>query len=82
MNDFEGIHKANFLNNNYGILKDNIYTVYNNEEKLEKMNLIKSKYEDIDDKFIVMIDDTVEVLNHIMNNSGYSTIHVSSFFDR
>ena len=40
---------------------------------------IKSKYQVVPDKNFVMIDDTVSVLNNIMNNSNFSTVHISSF---
>ena len=40
---------------------------------------IKNKYPLVPDKNFVMIDDTVEVLNNIMNNSHFSTVHISSF---
>ena len=45
------------------------------------MKKIKEGYPELKDKYFVMIDDTVEVLNDIMNHSSFSTVHISSFFD-
>ena len=42
-------------------------------ERIKKLN------PNLEDKYFVMIDDTVEVLNHIMDNSNFSTVHISSF---
>ena len=55
--------------------------VYKNEEKLEKIKEIRKEYKNIEEKYFIMIDDTVDVLNHIMENSSFSTIHISSFFE-
>ena len=63
----------------YGILKDHVYLVYHNDEKLDVINKIKKLNPNLEDKYFVMIDDTVEVLNHIMDNSNFSTVHISSF---
>ena len=32
----------------------------------------------IDDRLIVMVEDTVSILNHIMENSKYTTVHIST----
>ena len=41
---------------------------------------VKKLNPDTDDEHIIMVDDNVdEVLNYIMNNSGYTTVHISSF---
>ena len=53
--------------------------MYKNEDKVEVLKKIKEKYSELDDKYFVMIDDTIEVLNYIMENSNFSTVHVSSF---
>ena len=79
MNDTEKTQKIEFLEKNYGIKKENIFDVYKNEEKLEVIKKIKEEYPLLDAKYFVMIDDSIEVLNHIMENSEFSTVHVSSF---
>ena len=72
--------KIEFLNNNYNIKKDNILSVKKNEDKLKRLWDIKSKYPKLEDYKIVMIDDSLEVLDYIMKYSNFSTMHVSSFF--
>ncbi len=79
MNEIEKQQKICFLEKNYGILKENIFEVYKNEEKLDVIKKIKEEYPLLDAKYFVMIDDSIEVLNHIMENSEFSTVHVSSF---
>ena len=74
-------YKTAYLNKYYKIKSDNIFYVYDNKEKLSALNKIKNKYMDLEDKYIVFIDDTVEVLTYIMCNSNYSTVHISTFLD-
>ena len=51
-------------------------------DKLEIMNKIKyTQYPDLEDKKLVMVDDTIEVLSNIQDNSGYSTAHISTFMN-
>lgn len=78
MNEKEFECKIRFLTKNYGILKDNCYMVYKDDEKLDKLNEIK-KITNVEDKYIVMVEDTVSILNHIMENSNYTTVHISTF---
>ena len=79
MNDIEREQKERFVEENYGIYKDHVYVVYKDEEKLEVMKKVKEQYSNVEDKYFVMIDDTVAVLNHIMDHSHFSTVHISSF---
>ena len=79
MNDIELDQKKKFLIKNYHILENHIFLVYENHEKLEKMKDLKKEYPNLEDKYFVMIDDTVDVLNHIMEHSSFSTVHISSF---
>ena len=78
MNEKEFSDKQKFLNKNYGILKENCFYVYDDKEKLNYLDEIRDKT-NIDDRLIVMVDDTVSVLNHIMENSNYTTVHISTF---
>ena len=78
MNEKEFNDKLKFLNKNYGILEDNCFMVYDDKDKLTKLDEINNKL-NIDDRLIVMVDDTVSVLNHIMENSKYTTVHISTF---
>ena len=79
MNEEELKQKKNFLAKNYGILDDHVYSVLNDQEKLNVLKNIQKDYKNLDCKYFVMIDDTVDVLNHIMDNSAFSTVHISSF---
>lgn len=81
MNETELKQKQNFLNKHYHILPENVYMTLKNEEKLDVMYKIQAKYPELESKYFVMIDDTVEVLNHIMDHSSFSTAHISSFFE-
>lgn len=73
--------KYEFLTKNYNIKKENIYCVREDSLKKEALKEIKKKYPNLEDKKIIMIDDSVSVLTDIMNNTNFSTVHVSSFFD-
>jgi len=77
----EGEDKTNFANKFYGIPKENVYYVDRNRNKLDALKEIKAKYPELEDYKLVMIEDTCSVLNEIMENSGFSTAHISSFLD-
>ena len=77
----EGEFKRDFVNKYYNILKENVYFVDKNRDKTKVLLKVKEKYHNIEDKKIVMIDDTVDILNDVMKNTGFSTAHVSSFLD-
>ena len=80
-NEAELEDKKNFAFNNYGIPKDHVYGVYKNSEKIEVLREIKKKYPDLEDEKLVMIDDTSDILTSVMENSNFSTVHVSTLFD-
>ncbi|MBQ7667937.1 MAG: hypothetical protein IJS47_01245 [Clostridia bacterium] len=77
----EGEAKRDFANKYYKIPRENVYYVDRNRTKLDILKSIKEKYPDLEDYKLVMIDDTCSVLNEIMDNSKFSTAHVSSFLD-
>lgn len=77
----EGEDKKNFVNKYYHILKENVYYVDRSRNKLEILRKIKEKYPDLEEEKLIMIDDTCSILNEIMENSGFSTAHISSFLD-
>ncbi len=81
MNEMELVQKQNFLKKNYDILPENVFMTLKNEDKLKAIFKIQEKYPQLDSKYFVMIDDTVDVLNHILENSSFSTVHISSFFE-
>ena len=67
------------LRKNYNIKEDNVYMVFKDRDKLLLIDEIKEKYPDLDDHYIVFIEDTVDNLTYVMNNSKYSTVHITSF---
>src|SRR5574344_1311088 len=71
-NDFEKSQKESFLYRHYNIASNHIYAVTKDQDKLVVINELKKKYPDLEDKYFVLIDDTVEVLNYIMDHSQYS----------
>ena len=77
----EGEFKRDFVNKYYGILKENVYYVNKNRDKTSVLLKIKEKYPQLNSKKIVMIDDTVDILNEIMEKTDFSTAHISSFLD-
>ena len=79
MNEKEFIQKLEFLKNSYGILEDHCYMVYKDFDKLNKLEEIRKLYPDLEDKDIAIVDDTVDILSYVMQNSKYSTVHISTF---
>ena len=73
--------KKVYLSKYYNIKTENVYYVKDDYEKKEKMKIIKEKYQDLDNHKIIMIDDLVTVLSDIMDNTPFSTAHISSFLD-
>lgn len=80
-NEKESEYKELFLTKYYNIKKDHIYYVDSNNAKVGVLLKIKEKYPDIEDYKIAMIEDSVDVLNDVMDKTNFSTIHISSFID-
>lgn len=80
-NENEYEMKKEFSNLYYGIPKENVYYVEDNDDKVKVLKKIKQNHIDLEDEKIVMIDDTISVLNSVMENSNFSTAHISSFLD-
>lgn len=79
--DNELLQKREYVNKYYNILNDNVYGVKKDSDKVHEIMNIKEKYNNLDDEKIIMIDDTVEILNDIMEHTNFSTAHISSFLD-
>jgi len=73
--------KIYFCNKYYNIPKDHIFTVKSNEAKLDVLIKISKAFPNINPHKILMIEDTVSILNDIKENTNFSTIHISSFLD-
>ena len=80
-NNNEADFKKDFAYKYYNIRKENVYCVNSNNEKTEKLIEIKKKYPNLEDHQIVMIEDTVNILNDIMKKTNFATVHISSFLD-
>lgn len=81
MNDIELIYKKRYLKRNYNIIGDNVFLVMKDTEKKEILKNIHSIHLEKEEKDIVMIDDNINVLNDIMENTKFSTVHISSFLN-
>ena len=71
--------KIDFLIKFYNFKKENIYFVKENNDKLNILFQIKNDLHINDEKQIAIVDDTVDILNYVMDNSNFATIHISSF---
>lgn len=81
-NEKEFEKKAAFVVRNYPIDRENIYMVESKPDKLNMLRKIhKEFFADLDEQYIIMVDDTIAVLTNIQENSGYSTAHITSFIE-
>ena len=79
---YELKQKVKFVTKNYPIKKENIYHSKKDDHgKLTCINGLKLKYPGLEDKYFIMVDDSVSVLNWIQENSNFSTMHISSFME-
>lgn len=79
--DEERDQKIKFVTEQYEIPREQIYFVDSNEQKLYIMKQIASLNDDVDEQEIFMVDDSIEVLGHIYENSNFGTIHISSLLE-
>ena len=77
--DHELEDKKQFLEKCYGIKRENVFSVKSNPDKVSALNAIKEQHPELDDHHLIMIDDTTDVLTMVMDNTPFSTAHVSSF---
>ena len=77
--DNEDNLKIRFLKDVFNIIEDHIYFVSDNKDKLKILDIIKGIKQIEDDHKIAIVDDSLEVLTYVKENSNYSTIHISSF---
>ena len=74
-------NKKCFVNENYGIKVDNVYWVEKEIEKKEKLKEIKWIYKTLPDYKLIIVDDSVSILNDVIDSTKFSTAHISSFLD-
>ena len=77
----EGQYKKEYAEKYYGILPENVFFVYRNNDKISRLDEIRSKHPEIEDYQLIMIDDTPDVLTDVQLKTKYSTAHISSFLD-
>lgn len=80
-NENEKEFKKEYAKKYYNIPKENVYCVEKNRQKTETLKKIKEKYPNLEDRYLIMIDDTTEILDDIMTRTNFSTAHISSFLD-
>lgn len=80
-NEGETRCKETFITTYYNIPKEKMYFVNCYEEKLNILYKIQQLRKENDPHHIIMIEDTIKNLDYITDKSGFSTVHVSSFFD-
>lgn len=80
-NEKEYAMKKDFAHLYYGIPKENVFYVEDNHDKVNMLMQIKQQYPTLEDEKIIMIDDTVSILTDVMENTNFSTAHISSFLD-
>ncbi|MCM1215942.1 MAG: hypothetical protein NC548_15655 [Lachnospiraceae bacterium] len=84
----ERFEKIKFVTHSYpNINISNIFFVENPEDKLNILYNIYARHNYMQEKIyrdqsdIFMVDDSIEILNYIQENSSFSTLHISSFLD-
>ncbi len=77
----ESKSKKAFLTKHYKIKEKNIFFVDQNIEKIDALKQIKELHPEIEDYQLAMVEDTVEVLDAVRDQTNFSTIHISSFLD-
>lgn len=75
--------KTRFVQKYYPQIPANhIFLVETNKKKLDVLREIQRvEFPVLEDKYFVMVDDTIEVLTNIQENSEFSTAHISSFLE-
>ena len=77
----EGEYKKEYVEKYYSILPENVYFVDRNNDKTSKLVEIRKNHPEVDDRHIIMIDDTPDILTDIQLKTDFSTAHISSFLD-
>lgn len=79
---YEVDQKKKFVTDNYLIPKENVICVQSKKEKLKVLKMIRdTKFPKLDEKWIIMVEDTTGTLTDIQENSNFSTMHISSFLE-
>ena len=73
--------KVYFCHEYYWIPEDHIFFVRSDAEKVEVFKKIVAMFPNLPKHKIIMIEDTVSILNDIKEQTDCSTVHISSFLD-
>lgn len=76
----EEVPKTIFIESNYGIPSDHIFFVPHESEKkhiLKRIRCIKN----VNECQVAIVEDTVKTLDDILSFGGFTTVHITSFFD-
>lgn len=77
---FEADCKRAFVQRNYSIPVENVLIVGSKQEKLDSLKRIQHQT-GLPEQRIALVEDTVKTLNLVYETTGFTTVHVSSFFD-
>ena len=77
--DFEAEGKRAFVLRNYGIPADHVSIVSAKAEKLAYLEQVRAEL-DVPAARVALVEDTVATLNLVYEQTGFTTVHVSSLF--
>lgn len=77
--DFEAAGKRDFVLRNYGLAPDHVAVVTAKADKLAFMEAIRDALGLCDER-VALVEDTVGTLYLVSEQTGFTTVHVSSFF--
>lgn len=75
---YEEENKRNFIIREYGLPEEHIIFVRNKAEKVYFLYELNKEIKD--QRKIALVEDTVETLDRISGETGFTTVHISSFF--
>ena len=79
--DNEDESKVYFCHTYYNVPEEHIFFVRSDSEKVEVFKKIIAMFPAVPKHKKIMIEDTVSILNDVKEQTGCSTVHISSFID-
>ena len=77
---YEADCKRAFVKRNYAIPEDQVLIVENKQGKFDALRGLQEA-SGLPQRKIALVEDTVKTLNMVYEQSDFTTVHVSSFFD-
>ena len=77
--DFEAPGKLAFVTANYAIPAENVRLVAHKADKVAFMYEVAENL-GLPEERVALVEDTVKTLDLVANTTGFTTVHVSSFF--